>query len=89
MDTSIDLIRGKVLKSLVLFSLPFLFSNIFQQLYNTIDTYIVGNTLDETALAAIGACGAIYELLVGFAVGVGNGFSVVVARFLERVMKNR
>ena len=81
MDTSIDLVRGKVLKSLVLFSLPFLFSNIFQQLYNTIDTYIVGNTLDETALAAIGACGAIYELLVGFAVGVGNGFSVVVARF--------
>lgn len=81
MDTSVDLVRGKVLKSLVLFSLPFLFSNIFQQLYNTIDTYIVGNTLDENALAAIGACGAIYELLVGFAVGIGNGFSVVVARF--------
>lgn len=81
MDTSVDLVKGKVLKALVLFSLPFLFSNIFQQLYNTIDTYIVGNTLDENALAAIGACGAIYELLVGFAVGVGNGFSVVVARF--------
>lgn len=59
MNRSIDLIKGNVFKSLVIFSLPFLFSNLFQQLYNTIDTYIVGNTLNEGSLAAIGACAAI------------------------------
>lgn len=81
MSRSIDLIKGNVFKSLVIFSLPFLFSNLFQQLYNTIDTYIVGNTLNEESLAAIGACAAIFELLVGFAVGVGNGMSVVTAKY--------
>lgn len=44
------------------------------------DTMIVGNVLGDTSLAAIGACGAVYELLVGFALGVGNGLSIVVAR---------
>ena len=41
---------------------------------------IVGNYLGDTSLAAIGACAAIYELLIGFALGVGNGFSIVTAR---------
>ena len=81
MNRSVDLIKGNVFKSLVIFSLPFLFSNLFQQLYNTIDTYIAGNTLNEGSLAAIGACAAIFELLVGFAVGVGNGMSVVTAKY--------
>lgn len=81
MNSRVDLINGKVFKALVLFSVPFLFSNLFQQLYNTIDIYIVGNTLNENSVAAIGSCGAIYELLVGFALGVGNGLGVVIARF--------
>lgn len=81
MNKSVDLVNGKVFKSLIWFALPFLFSNLFQQLYNTIDTYIVGNVLNEDSLAAIGACAAVYELLVGFALGVGNGMSVVIARY--------
>ena len=52
----------------------------FQQLYNTVDTMIVGNVLGDTALAAIGSCGAIYELLVGFGLGIGNGLAIVAAR---------
>ena len=58
--------------------LPILVSCLFQQLYNT--TMIVGNVLGDTALAAIGACGAIYELLVGFGFGIGNGLAIVAAR---------
>ena len=65
---------------LVLFMLPILVSNLFQQLYNTVDTMIVGNVLGDTALAAIGSCGSIYELLVGFGIGIGNGLSIVAAR---------
>lgn len=77
---NVDLTKDKILKSLIIFAVPILISNIFQQLYNTADTMIVGNFLGDTSLAAIGACSAVFELLVGFALGVGNGMSIVVAR---------
>lgn len=76
----VDLIKGNILKSLIIFAIPLFISNVFQQLYNTMDTMIVGNFLGDTSLAAIGACSAIYELLVGFALGIGNGLSIVTAR---------
>lgn len=75
-----DLLKGNILKSLIIFAIPLLISNIFQQLYNTMDTMIVGNFLGDTSLAAIGACTAVYDLLVGFALGIGNGLSIVTAR---------
>lgn len=50
-----DLTHGSLLKGLILFALPILISNIFQQLYNTVDTMIVGNTLGEMSLAAMGS----------------------------------
>ncbi|KIR01432.1 Multi antimicrobial extrusion protein (Na(+)/drug antiporter), MATE family of MDR efflux pump [Lachnospiraceae bacterium TWA4] len=80
MKLRIDLTKDPILKSLLLFAIPILISNIFQQLYNTADTMIVGHTLGDTSLAAIGACTAIYDLLIGFGLGVGNGLSLVVAR---------
>ena len=75
-----DLLHGPIFKNLLLFMLPILVSNLFQQLYNTVDTMIVGNVLGDTALAAIGSCGSIYELLVGFGIGIGNGLAIVAAR---------
>ena len=60
-----DLLHGPIFKNLFLFMLPILVSNLFQQLYNTVDTMIVGNVLGDSALAAIGSCGSIYELLLG------------------------
>lgn len=75
-----DLLHGPIFKNLFLFMLPILVSNLFQQLYNTVDTMIVGNVLGDTALAAIGSCGSIYELLVGFGIGIGSGLSIVAAR---------
>ena len=77
---NVDLLHGSIFKSLLLFMLPILISNLFQQLYNTVDTMIVGNVLGDTALAAIGSCGSIYELLVGFGLGIGNGLAIVAAR---------
>ena len=79
-NQSVDLMNGPIFQSLVIFMLPILVSSLFQQLYNTVDTMIVGNVLGDTALAAIGACGAIYELLVGFGIGIGNGLAIVAAR---------
>lgn len=79
-DLKVDLIKGNILKSLIIFAIPIFISNVFQLLYNTMDTMIVGNYLGDVSLAAIGACAAIYELLIGFALGIGNGLSIVTAR---------
>ena len=79
-NMNVDLMHGPIFKSLVVFMLPIFVSNLFQQLYNTVDTMIVGNVLGDTALAAIGSCGSIYELLVGFGIGIGNGLAIVAAR---------
>lgn len=80
LKADVDLLNGPIFKSLVIFMIPLLISNVFQQLYNTVDTMIVGNYLGDTSLAAIGSCTSIYDLLVGFALGVGNGLSIVTAR---------
>ena len=79
-NQNVDLMNGPIFKSLFIFMFPIFVSNLFQQLYNTVDTMIVGNVLGDTALAAIGSCGSIYELLVGFGIGIGNGLAIVAAR---------
>jgi len=78
--TETNLLSGNILKSLLVFAIPLFLSNIFQQLYNTADIVIVGYYLGESSLAAIGACSVIFDLLIGFAMGVGGGFGIVVAR---------
>jgi len=80
-NSSVDLLRGPILRSLLIFALPILISNIFQQLYNTADVMIVGRFLGPDALAAVGASSAIFDLVIGFALGVGNGMGVVIARY--------
>ena len=80
-NLQVNMTKDPIVKSLVIFALPILFSNIFQQLYNTIDIMIVGNFLGDSSLAAIGASSSIYELLLGFCFGVGNGLSIVVSRY--------
>lgn len=77
---SVDLLHGPIFRSMLMFAIPIFVSSIFQQLYNTMDTVIVGHTLGERSLAAMGACTSIYDLLVGFALGIGNGLSIVTAR---------
>ena len=76
----VDLIDGPILPTLLSFAFPILLSNIFQQLYNTSDVMIVGRFLGQKSLAAVGATSAIFDLIVGFAVGVGNGMGIIIAR---------
>ena len=77
---SIDLLSSPIVSSLLTFALPILISNALQQFYNAADATIVGNFLGFNSLAAIGATSAIYELIVGFAIGIANGMGIVVAR---------
>lgn len=76
-----DLTKGNPLKLIILFALPVFLGNVFQLLYSLIDTKIVGETLGETSLAAVGATNPINTLIVGFLIGITNGFAVVVARY--------
>ena len=79
-NASVDLLHGPILKSMLMFMIPLFFSSVFQQLYNTMDTVIIGHTLGDEALAAMGAAGAVYDLLMGFAFGIGKGLAIVTAR---------
>ncbi|MCI8978510.1 MATE family efflux transporter [bacterium 1xD8-48] len=78
--TQVDLLNGPIFRSMLQFAVPVFFSSVFQQLYNTMDTVIVGHVLGDTSLAAIGTATPVYDLLIGFALGLGNGLSIVTAR---------
>lgn len=74
------LTQGRPLKLILLFTLPLLIGNFFQQFYNIADTLIVGQTLGVKALAAVGATGGISFLIIGFAQGMTTGLSLITAQ---------
>ena len=72
---------GSVWKRIVFFAIPIFWGNLFQQLYNTVDSLIVGNFLGSTALAAVSSSGALIFLMVGFFNGIAMGAGVVSAKY--------
>ena len=76
-----DMTSGPILKQLVLFALPLMLGNIFQMLYNTVDSVIVGNYVSKQALAAIGSTTMIVNLLVFFFNGFSIGAGVVIGQY--------
>lgn len=86
------LTEGKPWKVLVSFAFPIFLSQLFQQLYNTADSFIVGNYLGKEALAAVNSSGSLIYLLISFFVGASMGAGVVISRYfgagdLDRVSK--
>ena len=81
MKHTLDMSKGSPLKALILFSLPIIIGNLFQQFYNLMDIAIVGNKLGGKSLAAVGATAALYGLFLSLAYGFSNGFSLVIARY--------
>lgn len=75
-----DLTTGSTMKIFIMFSIPILLGNLFQQLYNMVDTIIVGQYLGEEALAAVGTTGCLMFLVLGFANGIAQGFGVMIAQ---------
>lgn len=75
-----DLTSGKPISLIVGFSVPLLFGNLFQQLYNMVDTIVVGKFIGIDALAAVGATGSISFLIIGFLNGLCSGFSINIAQ---------
>ncbi len=75
-----DLIEGGIVQSMLVFAIPLLIGNLFQQLYNTADSYVVGNFVDTNALAAVGASASVINMLVGFFMGLSAGAGVVISQ---------
>lgn len=71
---------GTIWKEILLFSIPLILGNLFQQLYNIVDSVIVGNIVGSGALAAVGASGAIIQLLIGFCIGASAGAGVITSQ---------
>lgn len=87
-----DLTTGKEARLIFRFALPMVIGNMFQQLYNIVDSIIVGKYLGTEALAAVGASFPIFYTLIAFVIGIGSGATVVIsqyfgARDFEKVKK--
>ncbi len=77
----LQMTEGTIWKLLVLFSVPLLIGNLFQQLYNTVDSVVVGRFVGKEALAAVGSTANIINVLIGCSSGLSTGASVVVAQY--------
>ena len=73
--------EGAIWKRIIYFAMPVFIGNLFQQLYNTVDSLIVGNYLGSNALAAVSSSGSMVFLLVGFLSGLASGAGVVISRY--------
>ncbi|WP_346910802.1 MATE family efflux transporter [Faecalicatena orotica] len=73
--------EGSIWKKLLFFAVPLILGNLFQQLYNTVDSIIVGNYIGSEALAAVGASSSVVNLLIGFCIGASAGAGVVISQF--------
>ena len=77
---AIRMTEGPIGKKIIFFAIPLFWGNLFQQLYNTADSLIVGNFLGSDALAAVSSSSSLIFLMVGFFNGLFMGSGVVVAR---------
>ena len=75
-----DMSTGNPLSLILFFSLPLLIGNIFQQVYSMVDTMVVGHTLGDQGIAAIGATTTLYQLSVNFAWALNNGYAIIVTQ---------
>ena len=77
----VDMTEGSIARHLISFAFPLLLGNIFQQLYNTVDTWVVGNFASNEAFSAVGSVGPIINVLIGLFMGLSTGAGAVISQF--------
>ena len=77
----VDMTQGNIAKHIITFAIPLLLGNIFQQLYNMVDTWVVGNYVSNEAFSAVGSVGPIVNMLIGFFMGLSSGAGVVISQY--------
>ena len=75
-----DMTKGTIWKQILAFAFPLMIGNLFQQLYNTVDSIVVGNYVGKEALAAVGSTGPIINTLIGFFMGLSAGMGVAISQ---------
>ena len=79
--SGVDMTEGNITGHLIRFALPLLAGNIFQQLYNMVDTWVVGNFVSNEAFSAVGTVGPIVNMLIGCFLGFSSGAGVVISQY--------
>ena len=77
----VDMTEGSILRHLILFALPLLAGNLFQQMYNMVDTWVVGRYVSEAAFSAVGTVAPIINMLIGSFTGLASGAGVVISQY--------
>lgn len=77
----VDMTEGSIVRHLITFALPLLAGNIFQQLYNMVDTWVVGNYVSNEAFSAVGSVGPIINMLIGTFMGLSSGAGAVISQY--------
>ena len=77
----VDMTEGSITRHIILFALPLLAGNLFQQLYNMVDTWVVGNYVSNEAFSAVGTVGPVINMLIGFFMGFSSGAGVVISQY--------
>ena len=85
----VDMTQGNIARHILSFAFPLLLGNIFQQLYNTVDTWVVGNFASDTAYPAVGTVGPIINTLIGFFMGLSAGAGVVISQYYGAKMYDK
>ena len=75
-----DMTQGNALKHIFFFAIPLFIGNIFQQIYNLVDTMIAGHHLGDNAIASIGATSTVFSLIMSFATGLNTGYTIIVTQ---------
>ena len=76
-----DMTQGPIMSQLVSFALPLLLGSIFQQLYNTVDTWVVGNFVGKNSFSAVGTLSSVTNLVISFFMGFSSGASVIISHY--------
>ena len=77
----VDMTQGSIARHIIYFAFPLLLGNLFQQLYNTVDTWVVGNFVSNEAFSAVGTVGPIINMLIGVFAGLSSGAGVVISQY--------
>ena len=77
----VDMTQGNIMSHLITFAIPLLVGNLLQQLYNMVDTWVLGQYVEGNAFSAVGAVGPVVNLLIGFFLGFSSGAGVVISQY--------
>jgi len=80
-SADVDMTQGSIIKHIITFAFPLLLGNLFQQLYNTVDTWVLGNYVSNEAYSAVGAVAPVVNMLIGAFMGFASGAGVVISQY--------